>query len=58
MMKEALDREGLKPHLMIQPVGYHDPDAGPLGAPSLPEAPFGKPTASCNSSALITFSVN
>ena len=41
LMKEALDKEGLKPHLMIQPVGYHTPDAGRLGAAGLPEAPFG-----------------
>ena len=42
LMKEALDKEGLHPHLMIQPVGYHTPDAGRAGFSSLPELPFGK----------------
>ena len=42
LMKEALDKEGLHPHLMIQPVGYHTPDAGRTGFQSLPELPFGE----------------
>ena len=42
VMKEALDKEGLSPHLIIQPVGYHTPDAGRAGFASLPELPFGK----------------
>lgn len=42
LMKEALDKEGLSPHLIIQPVGYHTPDAGRAGFASLPELPFGK----------------
>ena len=42
LMKEALDKEGHHPHLMIQPVGYHTPDAGRTGFQSLPELPFGK----------------
>ena len=42
LMKEALDKEGLNCHLMIQPVGYHTPDAGRTGFSSLPEMPFGK----------------
>ena len=41
-MKDALDKEGLKPHLMVQPVGYHTPDAGPLGTAGLPESPTGE----------------
>ena len=41
LMKVALDKEGLKRHLMIQPVGYHTPDAGILGTVSLPEAALG-----------------
>lgn len=41
LMKKALDKEGLKPHLMTQPAGYHTPDAGRLGAAGLPETPFG-----------------
>lgn len=40
LMKEALDKEGLKRHLMMQPVGYHTPDAGKLGTGGLPEAPL------------------
>ena len=42
LMKEALDKEGHHPHLMIQPVGYHTPDAGRTGFQSLPELPFGE----------------
>lgn len=42
LMKEALDKEGLKPHLMIQPVCYHAPDSNGNGIQHLPEAPFGK----------------
>ena len=41
-MKEALDKEGLTVHLMMQPVGYLTPDAGPMGLAALPEAPLGK----------------
>ena len=44
LMKEALEKEGLSCHLMIQPVGYHTPDAGRTGFSSLPETPFGKGT--------------
>lgn len=40
LMKEALDKAGLNPYLMIQPVGYHTPDAGRAGFASLPEIPF------------------
>ena len=42
LMKEALDKEGFNPYLMIQPVGYHTPDAGRVGFASLPEIPFGE----------------
>ena len=42
LMKEALEKEGLKPHLMVQPVCYHTPDVGPLGTTGLPEVPFGE----------------
>ena len=41
-MKEALDKEGLAVHLMMQPVGYLTPDAGLMGLSALPEAPLGK----------------
>lgn len=42
LMKEALDKEGLKVHLMIQPVGYHTPDINVLGFQGLQETPFGE----------------
>ena len=42
LMKDALDKEGLKPHLMCQPVGYHTPDADRMGAANLPEGPLGE----------------
>lgn len=42
LMKDALDKEGLKPHLMAQPAGYHTPDADRMGAAHLPESPFGE----------------
>ena len=41
-MKEALDKEGLKPHLMIQPICYHTPDSDGNGFAYLPETPFGE----------------
>ena len=41
-MKEALDKEGLKPHLMIQPICYHTPDSNGDGFAYLPETPFGE----------------
>lgn len=39
LMKEALDKEGLKTYLMVQPVGYHTPDTE-IGFVDLPETPF------------------
>ena len=44
VMKAALDAEGLKPYLMLQPVGFHCPDAVNLkmGYHELPEFPFGE----------------
>lgn len=41
-MKDALEKAGLKSPLMVQPVGYHTPDAGHSGFTSLPELPFGE----------------
>ena len=41
-MKQALDKEGLKPYLMMQPIGYHAPDGGSRGFIDLPELPFGE----------------
>lgn len=40
LMKDAVGKEGLKPHLMAQPAGYHTPDADRMGCPHLPESPF------------------
>lgn len=45
-MKEALQEEKLDVHLMVQPLGYHTPDAGKQGFIDLPEFPFGKFTYS------------
>ena len=42
LMKHALDKEGLKPYLMMQPVCYHAPDGGSRGFIDLPEIPFGE----------------
>jgi hypothetical protein len=41
-MKDALKKEGVKIHLMVQPVGYWTPDANALGYTGLTEFPFGK----------------
>jgi len=41
LMKEACEKEGLKVHYMVQPLGFHTPDAGRQGFIDLPEFPFG-----------------
>ena len=41
-MKDALVKDGLKVHLMVQPLGYVTPDATKQGFIDLPEFPFGK----------------
>ncbi|KAG8183989.1 hypothetical protein JTE90_001520 [Oedothorax gibbosus] len=41
LMKGALDKAGLKPYLMAQPLAYHTPDASKQGFIDLPEFPFG-----------------
>ena len=40
IMKDAMDKEGLHPVLMCQPLGYRDPDAGHFGWVDLPEFPY------------------
>ncbi|XP_062398246.1 betaine--homocysteine S-methyltransferase 1-like [Sardina pilchardus] len=40
LMKEGLDAAGLTAHLMIQPLGFHCPDAAAEGYIGLPEFPF------------------
>ena len=42
LMKDALDAAGLKPHLAVQPLAFHTPDAHRQGFIDLPEFPFGK----------------
>ncbi len=43
-MKAALKTEGLKRHLIIQPIGYHTPELtyDRIGFSGLPEFPFGR----------------
>jgi len=40
LMKEGLEKEGLKTHLMSQPLGYKTPDGGSYGWIELPEFPY------------------
>lgn len=42
LMKEGLEKAGLKAHLMIQPLGFHTPECNIGGYTSLPEYPFGQ----------------
>ena len=41
LMKDALDAAGISVHLMVQPLGYHTPDADKQGFIDLKEFPFG-----------------
>lgn len=41
LMKAALDKAGIKKHLMVQPLGFMTPDCGKQGFIDLPEFPFG-----------------
>ena len=42
-MKQALDKEGLKRYLMVQPLAYRTPEVNTKeGYLRLPETPFGK----------------
>ncbi|XP_074651432.1 betaine--homocysteine S-methyltransferase 1-like [Tubulanus polymorphus] len=41
LMKAALDKEGLKPYLMAQPLAFKTPDTNKQGFIDLPEFPFG-----------------
>lgn len=40
LMKEGLEKEGLKVYLMAQPLAFHTPDANKQGFLDLPEFPF------------------
>lgn len=42
LMKEGLEKAGLKAHLMVQPLGFHTPECNLGGYTSLPEYPFGQ----------------
>ena len=42
IFKKALDEARIKRHLIIQPVGFHTPDADVKGFIHLPEFPFGR----------------
>ena len=41
LMKAELEKEGLSPYLMMQPPGYHVPEANKGGMSALSEYPFG-----------------
>ncbi|KAK3732827.1 hypothetical protein QZH41_017728, partial [Actinostola sp. cb2023] len=40
LMQDAIKKEGVKVHIMVQPVGYWTTDAGPFGFNDLDECPF------------------
>ena len=40
MMKEGVEKAGLKAHFMCQPIAYHTPECKMEGFPDLPEFPF------------------
>lgn len=40
-MKKAIEAAGIKKHYIVQPLGFHTPDAGKQGFIDLPEFPFG-----------------
>lgn len=41
LMKEGVEKAGLKAHYMSQPLAYHTPDCNCQGFIDLPEFPFG-----------------
>ena len=42
LMKAALDALSIKVHFIVQPLGFHTPDAKKQGFIDLPEFPFGQ----------------
>ena len=42
MMKDAVEKAGLKAHYMVQPLAFHTPDCSCQGFIDLPEFPFGR----------------
>lgn len=57
LMKAALDREGIKVHLIAQPLAFHTPDAGKQGFIDLPEFPFGMFSLLCWTGKLVCLKV-
>lgn len=41
IMKEGLERAGIKKHLMIQPLGYLTPEVDKVGFTGLQDFPYG-----------------
>lgn len=50
MMKEGVEKAGLKAHYMCQPLAYHTPDCNCQGFIDLPEFPFSMYTPTFNPS--------
>lgn len=54
MMKEGVEKAGLKAHYMSQPLAYHTPDCNCQGFIDLPEFPFSMYNPqNCNSDLII-----
>ena len=47
MMKEGVEKAGLKAHYMVQPLAFHTPDCNCQGFIDLPEFPFGNIFFAC-----------
>ena len=47
MMKEGVEKAGLKAHYMVQPLAFHTPDCNCQGFIDLPEFPFGNKFFAC-----------
>lgn len=41
LMKEAVEKEGIKKHYMVQPIAYRTADVTRMGFTDLPECPLG-----------------
>lgn len=48
LMKEGVEKAGLKAHYMVQPLAFHTPDCNCQGFIDLPEFPFGNDSVSCD----------
>lgn len=47
LMKEGVEKAGLKAHYMVQPLAFHTPDCNCQGFIDLPEFPFGNDRLNC-----------